>query len=80
MHLVIVLLVTGVAIGGRITEQLRLVAFLAFHFDMQAKQRKTRTAVIQVLVLPVLLVVAGFAARSEPTLVNIVLFVARKAI
>ena len=37
----IVLLVAGKTIGRRITEKLRLVAFLAFHFYMQTKQRKT---------------------------------------
>ena len=80
MHFVIVLLVTGVAIGRRVAEQLCLMAFLAFHFYMQAQQRKTRTPMVYTGILPILFVMAGFAAFPKLVFVNIVLFVTRDAI
>lgn len=77
VYLVIVLLVTGVAIGWRIAEQLCLVAFLAFHLEMQSKQRETCTPMIELGVFPVFFAVAGLAAFAQAPLVNIVLNVAR---
>lgn len=80
MYFVIVLLVTGEAIGWRVAEKLCLVAFLAFHFHMQAKQRKACTPMVYLGVLPVFFVMAGFAALTQLVLVHIVFFVASDAI
>lgn len=72
MHLVIVLLVTGKAIGWRIAEYLGQMAFLAFHFDMQPKQREACTPMIEPCIFPILFAMAGFTAFTQTSLVHVV--------
>lgn len=80
MYFVIVLLVTGVAVGWRIAEQLCLVAFLALHFYMQTKQRESCAPMVEPGVFPFLFVMARFAAFAQLSLVHIIFHVARAAI
>lgn len=77
---IVVFLVAGDAVRWRITEQLRLVAFLAFHFHMHAEQWKARPAVIDQRIFPILFIMAGDTALAQLALVHIFFLVARDAI
>lgn len=57
----IVLPVTGVTGHGRIPVLLPLVAVVAFHGTVTARQRKSRFAVIEAVFLPVALAMTGVA-------------------
>ena len=62
-----------------IAERCGLVAFLAFHLDMDTGQNETSLGMIKRRILPLCFLVAGFTLRTQLVLMNIVLAVTRNA-
>ena len=80
MHSGIILFMASKAIRWGIAENLRLMAFLAFHFHMQTEQREMCPTVIDLGILPAFFVMAGITTLTQLLLMHIVFFVAGNTI
>lgn len=71
----ILLLVTTVAVPGRLPKRRSQVAFLAFDPTVAAGQRETGTVVIKLVDLPAALLMAGVATLAQLALVTLLVII-----